>query len=123
VSSGFTAAVADEVARVRFDALPPEMVERTRHMLVDWLGVSIAGAQEPSARAARVGAAEGGNPLSTVLGTSLRLGPQHAALANGIAAHVLEYDDRNHWAGAHLMCSLRSMSRLRAIWVTQASLG
>ena len=102
VSAGFTAAVADAVADVRFDALPAEVIERTRHMLLDWLAVSIAGAQQPSARAAaRVAAAEGGNPLSSVLGTSLRLGPQHAALVNGVAAHALDYDDGSRWAGAH----------------------
>jgi 2-methylcitrate dehydratase PrpD len=102
VTGGFTAAVAEQVTAVRADRLPPEVAERTRHVLLDWLGVTIAGSAEPSARIAqRVAAGEGGAPLASVLGTGLRTGPQQAALANGVAAHALDYDDGNRWAGAH----------------------
>ncbi len=102
MTGGFTAAVAEQVAAVRSDALPAEVAERTRHVLLDWLGVTIAGSAEPSALIAqRVAAGEGGYPLATVVGTGLRTGPQQAALANGVAAHALDYDDGNRWAGAH----------------------
>ena len=66
----------------------------------------VAGQQEPSALsgepllpepAARIvtgiARAEGGAPLATVVGTSLRTGAVWAALANGTAAHALDYDD------------------------------
>ena len=102
MTAGFTAAVAEQVTAIRSDCLPAEVAERTRHMLLDWLGVTIAGSAEPSARIAqRVAAAEGGAPLASVVGTGLRTGPQQAALANGVAAHALDYDDGNRWAGAH----------------------
>ena len=101
-ATGFTAAVAEQVVAIRSDRLPPEVAERTRHVLVDWLGVTIAGSAEPSARIVqRVIAAEGGAPLASVAGTALRTGPRQAALANGVAAHALDYDDGNRWAGAH----------------------
>ena len=102
MTAQFTAAVAEEVTAVRADRLPPEVAERARHVLLDWLGVTIAGSAEPSARIAqRVAAREGGAPLASILGTQLRTGPQQAALANGVAAHALDYDDGNRWAGAH----------------------
>lgn len=102
MTAGFTAAVAEQVTAIRSDCLPAEVAERTRHMLLDWLGVTIAGSAEPSARIAQqVAAAEGGAPLASVVGTGLRTGPQQAALANGVAAHALDYDDGNRWAGAH----------------------
>lgn len=98
----FTAAVAQQVAAIRAGRLPAEVAERARHVLLDWMGVTIAGSAEPSARIAqRVAAAEGGAPLASVVGTRLRTSPQQAALANGVAAHALDYDDGNRWAGAH----------------------
>jgi len=42
-----------------------------------------------------VARAEGGSPLATVVGTSLRTGAVWAALANGTAAHALDFDDTN----------------------------
>lgn len=100
---GFTAVVAETVVGICFEDLPAEVLERTRHAVLDWTGVTVAGAQEPSARAVqRVVAGEGDTGgASSVLGTSLRCGPQQAALANGVAAHVLDFDDGNRWAGTH----------------------
>ena len=42
-----------------------------------------------------VARAEGGTPLCTVVGTSLRTAPTWAALANGTAAHAHDFDDTN----------------------------
>ena len=58
--------------------------------------------QTPSARIAqRVAAAEGGRAVATIVGTNLRSRRATAALANGVAAHALDYDDGNRWAGTH----------------------
>src|SRR5215831_9659366 len=55
-----------------------------------------AEAVEPAARiVTEVARAEGGSPLATVVGTSLRTGAVWAALANGTAAHALDFDDTN----------------------------
>src|SRR5262249_62086826 len=43
----------------------------------------------------RVAQAEGGAPLATIVGTGRRTGAAWAALANGTAAHALDYDDTN----------------------------
>jgi 2-methylcitrate dehydratase PrpD len=92
--SGFTAHVVSEVSKISALELSERVIERTRHAVLDWLGVSIAGAQQPSARAARqVLDAEGGSPVAQVIGAPHRLTARQAALAVGIAGHAMDYDD------------------------------
>ena len=64
-----------------------------RGAVQDTIGVALAGAGEPAARIVqRVTAADGGPGPSTVLGAGTA-GPSAAALANGTAAHALDFDD------------------------------
>jgi 2-methylcitrate dehydratase PrpD len=68
---------------------------------LDTVGVALAGACEPAARSVqRVIAGDGVRPC-TVLGTSLRASAANAALANGTAAHALDYDDMCFVSLAH----------------------
>jgi 2-methylcitrate dehydratase PrpD len=102
VSPGLTGSLAARVGGIGFADLRPAQVERARHCLLDWLGVTLAGSQEDAGRIAQgVAAIEGGPPSSTIVGTPLRFGPQSAALANGTAAHALDYDDSNFWMVGH----------------------
>lgn len=80
---------------------PPEALAVVRRAALDTLGVMLAGAAEPPARAVRALArAEGGAPLCTVAGTDLRTSPTWAALANGTAAHAHDFDDTSFaWMG------------------------
>jgi 2-methylcitrate dehydratase PrpD len=102
VRQGLTAALATRVVGLRFADLRPAHVERARHCLLDWLGVTLAGSQEEAGRIVQhVAVIEGGPPSSTIVGTPHRFGPQSAALANGTAAHALDYDDSNFWMVGH----------------------
>ena len=61
--------------------------------LLDTIGVTLAGASQPAARIVqRVIEADGRGPCR-VLGTALCASAGNAALANGTAAHALDYDD------------------------------
>ena len=65
-----------------------------RDAVQDTVGVTLAGAGEPAARIVqRVAQADGGAGACSVLGTELTAGPTWAALANGTAAHALDFDD------------------------------
>ena len=65
-----------------------------RNAVQDTVGVALAGAGEPAARIAqRVAYADGGPGACSVLGTDRTAGPTYAALANGTAAHALDFDD------------------------------
>jgi 2-methylcitrate dehydratase PrpD len=71
----------------------------------DTIGVMLAGAREPAARIAQSMAEEGIGECR-ILGTSLRTSPGLAALANGVAAHSLDYDDMCFVSLAHPSCAL-----------------
>jgi 2-methylcitrate dehydratase PrpD len=89
--TGFTRELADRLARLARAEVPAAAQTIIRRGLADWVGVAIAGSVEPPARAVR--------------GIGLPPGPAHllpagpatasdvAALVNGVAGHVLDYDD------------------------------
>ena len=91
-----TSAIAEFIAKSRWEDCPAEAVDATRRAILDCLGVMLAGSVEPAARiVADIARSEGGVPLATVVGTPLRTGAVWAALANGTAAHALDFDDTN----------------------------
>ena len=64
--------------------------------LVDWLGCTIAGAATPESGRVRAGIRAmdpDGSRAAGIVGTAQRTSAGQAALANGIAAHVLDFDD------------------------------
>lgn len=69
--------------------------------LLDTVGVTLAGAAEPSARIVRGVIEQDGTGPCRVLGTPLRVSAASAALANGTAAHALDYDDMCFVSLAH----------------------
>ncbi len=91
-----TTRLAEFAVKTSLEDCPAEAIARTRLAALDTLGVMLAGAAEPAARAVReVARAEGGATLATVVGTRLATSPGWAALANGTAAHAHDFDDTN----------------------------
>lgn len=91
-----TARLAEFVVKTSLADCPDAALVQVRRATLDTLGVMLAGADEPVARAVRaVVRAEGGLPLCTVVGTGLRTSPTWAALANGAAGHAHDFDDTN----------------------------
>ncbi len=82
-------------------APPAEARAGAARALLDTVGVTLAGASQPAARIVqRVVEADGSGPCR-VLGTALAASPGNAALANGTAAHALDYDDMCFVSLAH----------------------
>lgn len=76
--------------------LPQRAIDTARMGILDVLGCIVAGAATPTAAMVRDLALEQGRVAeASVLGTGLRLSAPFAALANGAAGHVLDYDDMN----------------------------
>src|SRR5580765_2720786 len=91
-----TSMLAEFIGKSRFEDCPPAAVEGARRAITDCLGVMLAGSTEPAARIVQtVAQAEGGTPLCTIVGAGRRTGGVWAALANGTAAHALDFDDTN----------------------------
>jgi len=89
-----TARLAARVASANFEHIPTEAVEVSKQAILDFIGVTVAGMQEPLANILRQDASEqGGHPQATVIGTGERTSVQQAALINGSAGHAHDYDD------------------------------
>ncbi|MXZ71494.1 MAG: MmgE/PrpD family protein [Acidobacteria bacterium] len=88
-------AVARFAAFIATAEPPPEARAAARDAVLDTVGVALAGSVEPSARIVHQVAHLDGSVAgpSFILGTSATAGPGWAALANGTAAHALDFDD------------------------------
>jgi 2-methylcitrate dehydratase PrpD len=91
-----SAALAAFASGVRAEHLPDDVVHQAGRCLVDWLGCTIAGSATPESgrvRAAIRAMDPDGSHAAGIVGTRERSSAGQAALANGIAAHVLDFDD------------------------------
>jgi 2-methylcitrate dehydratase PrpD len=79
--------------------VPAEAVAITKELILDQLGLQLRGATLPNvAPVARLVAAAGGSPESTVVGTGIRASAPYAAYANGTFGHACQYDDSHQLA-------------------------
>lgn len=88
-------ALARFSAGLRFADLPPQVVESARRHLLDTFGVAIRGRGHANASASlrAIEGVDGAAGGVAVWGAEGRLAAGYAAMANGIAAHVLDFDD------------------------------
>jgi 2-methylcitrate dehydratase PrpD len=74
--------------------VPEDVLHESKRCLIDFLGVAIGASAEPAptivlAQMKRLG----GEPQAAVFGTNERLRVSDAALVNGVAGHVFDFDD------------------------------
>jgi 2-methylcitrate dehydratase PrpD len=103
--------VATELARfahgLRYEAIPAEVRERAKHLMLDATGCGLAARRfDFAAPALRAAAELGGAGARGVLGQRERLALRDAVLANGILLHGLDYDDTHTEGVVHLTVSL-----------------
>ncbi|WP_347558375.1 MmgE/PrpD family protein [Robbsia sp. KACC 23696] len=97
--------LARTLSALRFEDLPPEVVRTVKLFTLDTLGV-IGGAAKAPGMQALIGAvtaweAEG---VATLLLDGRKVNPVTAAMANGAAAHSLDFDDQHDPARIHAFC-------------------
>ena len=118
MSKTVTRALAERLVETRFGNLPREAVEVARQVLLDSLGVSLAGVNEPSGLG-RITIAYtrdlGGKADASVIGGGFRTSVPNAAHANGTLCHALDYDPtwwpRNHPASPAIPAILATAER------------
>jgi 2-methylcitrate dehydratase PrpD len=94
---------ADFVVGTTFDRLPAEAVEQSKKLVLDLVGVSLAGYQSmpfPKMMVDYV-LAMGGSPEATVIQGEKKVPAAHAALANASCVHALDMDDGHRFAASH----------------------
>jgi 2-methylcitrate dehydratase PrpD len=78
---------------LRYEDIPPEVIERARSCMIDTVGAACFGARFPWSRMVLDYASANGAPGDAqVIGESTRLRPPHAAMVNGVYAHAFELD-------------------------------
>ena len=93
--SGYMAAAKDR-------GLPPEVVEKAKHHILDTFAAMVSGSELPPGRAAlTLARAQAGRLVATVVGSSIVTGPMDAALVNGVLAHADETDDSHGPSQSH----------------------
>jgi 2-methylcitrate dehydratase PrpD len=91
---GLTQEVASFVAKTRRRDIPEEVLRSAKGFILDGFGVALAGSTDECSRIVQMHIRQmGARSECAVLGTGLRAPAPKAALANGVAAHAMDYDD------------------------------
>jgi 2-methylcitrate dehydratase PrpD len=93
--------LAEVLSATRYDALPPGVVDDAKRSILDWLGSALAGSIEKPARIARQIVAGLGQSDDATVFNGARSSAAGAALANGVASHILELDDVHKGSTLH----------------------
>ena len=86
--------LAEFAAAVRYETLPPDVVDSVRDRILDTVGLCLGATPlDTSGMALRVARSWGGPAEATVIGAADRLPAVGAAFVNGVLAHSLDFDD------------------------------
>jgi len=98
-----SARYAEFVAGTAFDSLDPETVRQTKKVILDLIGVSLAGYRAMAFPKMVVDyfLEIGGKEEATVIRGKKKIPAPHAAFANAACAHALDMDDGHRFAASH----------------------
>jgi 2-methylcitrate dehydratase PrpD len=100
-----------------FDAIPAEVRERARHLMLDATGIAYASGRYDFAHKTLTAIAGlGGTGQVPVIGLPQRLSPRDAALVNGVLVHGLDFDDTHTGGIIHSTASLWPTVLSAAFW-------
>jgi 2-methylcitrate dehydratase PrpD len=99
--------ICETLSKWRYEDLPPDVIDSAKHFMIDTLGVIAGAANAPGIETLnkRLGQWERDGTATGLLGKR-RYSPPSAALANGTAAHALEFDDMHDTARVHGYCTI-----------------
>ena len=91
---GATEKIARFIVDTRYEDIPRDAVEKAKRTALDCLGAALAGVSETVSQAVTGYVTKLGGPSqASVFGAGIKVSVQDAALANGVIAHALDYDD------------------------------
>jgi 2-methylcitrate dehydratase PrpD len=86
--------LASHFSKFDYESLTPQTLNAIKCLMLDYLGVGVAGSQTGSGKIAREFAAStGGHRQATLIGDGARVPAMLAAMANAISSHSVELDD------------------------------
>lgn len=99
----YTRGIAEFVSGLRYEAIPAQVLDRIKLLMLDSLGCALYGADLPWTRIMQktLGAVDS-TARHVVWGTGLKLSSPHAALANGTQVQSFELDDVHRQGVLHV---------------------
>lgn len=92
---------------LRFENIPPEVIEKAKRLVLDTVGVSIGSTQIDFGQSAlKLITRWGGANDATLIGGQTKVPAHNAALCNGILAHGQDYDDTHTESVVHPSAAL-----------------
>jgi 2-methylcitrate dehydratase PrpD len=99
----FTEALAQYVLNLSIDNLDSKIITQAKHFFSDGMACMVAGAKEKPVRIALDYAKKyGGTPEAYIICSDIKTDAVTAAMADGIAAHIHDYDDVSDSSNAHV---------------------
>jgi 2-methylcitrate dehydratase PrpD len=93
---------ADYFCAGQFEQIPPEVVHKSKLLMIDLVGVAIAGLKMDFPKMMIEYLADlQGKPEATLFGSTAKVPALHAALGNGVSGHALDMDDGYRFGGVH----------------------
>ena len=94
LTEGLSAHLVSEVRKISAADVSEHALERARHAVLDWVGVTISGGQQASSRIAQqICREEGGSQTTFAVGAPGKMTARQSALCTGIASHSQDFDD------------------------------
>jgi 2-methylcitrate dehydratase len=94
MADGILNHLCDYALKLSYRDLPQEVIQRTKHIVLDTVGCALGGAESPPAKIARAAASEITSTVpSTVLISGQKTSPDLAAFANGVTIRYLDFND------------------------------
>ena len=99
----FSSLYADFTVNTHYDNLKPEVIQQAKKLILDLMGVSLAGYRLMEFPSMVVGYMDilGGKPEATIIQTKKKFPAVNAAFANAACAHALDMDDGHRFAALH----------------------
>jgi 2-methylcitrate dehydratase PrpD len=96
-----TRKLAGVLSAAKYGDLPACVIAETKRAVLDWFGSALAGSIEPPARFMQTIVARMGISSDATVFSAGRSSAAGAALANGVASHILELDDIHKASTVH----------------------
>jgi len=100
---GISSTYSDFIVNNRFDDLKPEVIQQAKKLILDLIGVSLAGYRMMEFPRLLVDymTSLGGTPEATIFQTKKKFPAIHAVLANAACAHAIDMDDGHRFGALH----------------------
>jgi 2-methylcitrate dehydratase PrpD len=94
--------LAEFVVTHNSEDLPPAVIEKAKHHIIDTVGCIVGASNETQAKILlEIMGSEGGNPHSSVFGQGLKTSAMNAALLHGTLGHTFDFDDDHREGTMH----------------------